>query len=117
MIGSGNHMRLAIPLLIAIVSLRAQETTHKTQPKLIRKVEPQYTNEARAARLQGTVVLSLTIEADGVPSDIKVVRRLGMGLDEKAVECLQQWRFKPATDYFSEPVAAKATVEIVFRLS
>src|SRR5260221_12183040 len=109
-------MRLAILLLIAAVSLYSQETSHKTEPRLIRKVEPQYTKEALAAKIQGTVVLSLTIEADGVPSDIKVVRRLGMGLDEKAVECLQQWRFRPATDYFSEPVAAKATVEINFRL-
>ncbi|HEV8147788.1 MAG TPA: TonB family protein [Bryobacteraceae bacterium] len=65
-------MKLAILLLIAVVSLGSQETTHKTQPKLIRKVEPQYTDEARAARLQGTVVLSLTIDAEGVPADIKV---------------------------------------------
>src|SRR5258708_35093224 len=99
--GSGSHMKLAILLLIAVVSLRSQETSHKTEPRLIHKVEPQYTKEALAARIQGVVVLSLTIGADGVPSDIKVVRGLGMGLNEKAVGCLEQLRFKPSTDYFS----------------
>ena len=107
-------MKVAI-LLIAVVSLR-QEIRHISELRLIHKAEPQYTKEARAAKIQGEVFLSLMIGVDGVPSDIKVDRGLGMGLDEKAVECLQQWRFKPAIDYFGEPVSAKAKVEINFRL-
>ena len=109
-------MKFAILLLIAVVSLRSQEISHTTEPRLIHKAEPQYTKEARAAKIQGEVFLSLTIGVDGVPSDIKADRGLGMGLDEKAVECLQQWRFKPATGYFSEPVSAKVTIRINFRL-
>ena len=108
-------MKLAILLLIAALSLRSQEISHTTEPRVIHTVEVQYTKEALAAKLQGEVVLSLTIGEDGVPSDIKLVRGLGMGLDEKAVECLQQWRFKPATNH-SEPVSAKAKVVLNFRL-
>ena len=109
-------MKFAILLLIAAVSLHSQEISHTTEPRLIHKAEPQYTKEARAAKIQGEVFLSLMIGVDGVPSDIKVDRGLGMGLDEKAVECLQQWRFKPAIDYFGEPVSAKAKVVMNFRL-
>jgi len=116
MIGSENHMKFAILLLVAVVSLRSQEISHTTEPRLIHKVELQYTKEALEAKLEGDVTLSLTVGADGVPSDIKLVRGVGMGLDEKAVECLQQWRFKPAIDYFGEPVSAKAKVVMNFRL-
>jgi protein TonB len=108
-------MKLAILPVIAVASLFAQEISHTTQPILIHKAEPQYTKEARDAKLEGTVELSTMIGADGVPSEINVVRGLGMGLDEKAVECLRQWRFKPATSH-SEPVSTKASVQINFRL-
>jgi protein TonB len=108
-------MKLAIVLLIVVVSLRSQEISHNTPPILTHKVEPQYTKEALDAKLEGVVRLSATIGADGIPSDIKVVRGLGMRLDEKAVEALQQWRFKPATRH-TEPVDQKVTVEVNFRL-
>jgi len=67
-------------------------------PLLIHKVEPEYTEEARAAKFQGTVVLKVVIEANGRVSTerINVDRSLGMGLDEKAIEAVKQWRFKPA---------------------
>ena len=109
-------MKFAILLLTAVVTLRPQEISHTTEPRPIHTVRPQYTKEALAAKIEGDVILSLMVGADGVPSDIKLVRGLGMGLDEKAVECLQQWRFKPATNYFSESVSAKVTVEMNFRL-
>jgi protein TonB len=108
-------MKLAILLLIAAVSLRSQEISHTTEAAIIHKVEPQYSKEALDAKLQGEVRLSLVIGADGIPSDIKVVRGLGMGLDEKAVEALQQWRFKPATRH-GEPVDQKMTLIMNFRL-
>src|SRR6185503_5081198 len=109
-------MKLAILLLTAVITLRPQEISHATDPKLIHTVRPQYTQEALAAKIEGDVILSLMVGPDGVPSDIKLVRGLGMGLNEKAVECLQQWRFKPATNYFNEPVSAKATAVVSFRL-
>ena len=114
--GSGNPMKLAILLLTAVAILHPQEISHTTELKPIHTVPPQYTKEALAAKIEGDVILSVMVGPDGVPSDIKLVRGLGMGLDEKAVECLRQWRFKAATNYFSEPVPAKATVEVNFRL-
>jgi len=92
-----------------------QELSHTTEPIVISKTEPQYTKEALAAKIEGDVILSMMIGTDGVPSDIKLVRGLGMGLDENAVECLKQWRFRPATNH-SEPVSAKVTVEMNFRM-
>jgi len=109
-------MKLAILLLTAVITLRPQEVSHTTEPKPIHTVRSQYTKEALAAKIEGDVILSLMVGPNGVPSDIKVVRGLGMGLDERAVECLQQWRFKPATNYFAEPVSAKVTVVVNFRL-
>jgi len=108
-------VKFAILLLIAVVSLRSQEILHTTQPIVIHKVEPQYTKEGLEAKVQGTVDLLTVIGVDGVAGDITVNRGLGMGLDEKAIECLRQWRFRPATDH-GEPVSAKAKVVIHFRL-
>jgi protein TonB len=109
-------MRLAVVLLIAAVGLiQPQEISHTTSPKVIHKVEPEYTKEALAAKIEGVVNLLFVIETDGTPSNIEVLRGLGKGLDEKAVECLQQWRFSPATNH-GEPVSAKATVEMNFRM-
>src|SRR3954471_15213308 len=108
-------MKLAILLLTAVAFLHCQELSHTTEPMVIHKTESQYTKEARDAKIEGDVILSSVIGADGVPSDIKLVRSLGMGLDEKAVECLKQWRFRPATNH-NEPVSAKVTVEMNFRL-
>jgi protein TonB len=103
-------MRLAVLLLIAVSSLHPQELSHTTEPRVAHRVEPEYTKEARDAKIEGVVILSLVIGADGVPSDIKLVRGLGKGLDEKAVECLQQWRFIPATNH-SEPVSTNLSDE------
>ena len=110
-------MRLAVLLLIAASSLHPQELSHTTPPTIAHKVEPKYTKEALDAQIEGVVLLSLTVEADGVPSNIKVVHGLRKGLNETAVDCLRQWRFNPATNYFGEPVPQKASVEMNFRLS
>jgi periplasmic protein TonB len=108
-------MKLLVLLLISLVSSLPRELSHTTEPIVIQKTEPQYTKEALDAKIEGVVTLSSVIGADGVPSYIQLVRGLGMGLDEKAVECLKQWRFRPASNH-SEPVAAKVTVEMNFRL-
>jgi TonB family protein len=111
-----QEMKLAALILIAAVgSLPAQEISHHRPPKIIHKVEPEYTEEARKANLQGTVVLTTFISTDGVPEGIKVVRQVGGGLDERAIECLRQWRFRPALDH-DEPVVATITIEFDFRL-
>lgn len=84
-------------------------------PKVDVKVEPQYTEDARLAGYQGTVLLSIEIGADGVAHNIKVLRALAFGLDRKAIEAIGQWRFQPATKD-GQPVKVKADVEVNFRL-
>jgi protein TonB len=84
-------------------------------PVAIYKVEPEYSEEARKAKFQGTVVLSIVIDEHGMPTNFKVIRPLGLGLDEKAIEAVQKWRFLPGKKD-GRPVAVLATVEVNFRL-
>jgi len=84
-------------------------------PVLISKTEPEYSEEARKAKYSGTVLLSLVVDANGLPRDIKVVRPLGLGLDEKAIEAVQKWRFRAGVKG-GRPVATQATIEVSFRL-
>jgi periplasmic protein TonB len=84
-------------------------------PKAIFAPDPEYSEEARKAKYQGTVVLSLIVGADGVPRDIKVARSVGLGLDEKAIETVKTWKFDPGTKD-GKPVATYATIEVAFHL-
>jgi len=84
-------------------------------PVAIYKIEPEYSEEARKAKFQGTVVLSIVVDEQGLPRNFKVVKPLGLGLDEKAIEAVQKWRFTPAK-LNGRPVAVQATVEVNFRL-
>jgi TonB family protein len=83
-------------------------------PVLISKVEPQYTEEARQAKMQGTVVLYVEVSPDGRATNIRVQRSLGLGLDEKAIEAVRQWRFQPGMKD-GKPVVVAATLEVNFR--
>jgi TonB family protein len=78
--------------------------------------QPSYTDAARQAGLEGTVVISLLVAEDGAPQDLSVVRSLGMGLDEKAVEAVSQWRFRP-TLLNGRPAATRVAVEVRFALN
>lgn len=84
-------------------------------PALLYKMEPAYSEEARAAKLAGTVLLSVVIDVDGKAKDIDVSRGIGLGLDEQAVLAIRQWKFKPG---MKEGVAVpvKASIEVNFRL-
>jgi TonB family protein len=84
-------------------------------PKAIYDPDPEYSEEARKAKYQGTVVLSLIVGADGVPRDIRVARSVGLGLDEKAIETVKTWKFDPGTKD-GKPVATYATIEVAFHL-
>src|SRR5277367_3282660 len=66
-----------------------------TAPRVLSKIDPEYTPIARDAKISGTVLLSATIGSDGVPRDLKVVRSLDSGLDEKAITAVLQWKFQP----------------------
>jgi TonB family protein len=87
-----------------------------TAPKLIYKMEPSYSEEARAVKLAGTVLLKVVVDVDGRAKDIQVVNGLGLGLDEKAVEAVSAWRFKPGELDGGALVPVLATIEINFRL-
>jgi protein TonB len=84
-------------------------------PQAISAPDPDYTEEARKAKKQGTCVLWLIVDAAGRPRDIKVVRGLGLGLDAKALEAVQQWRFQPALKD-GKPVDVQISVEVEFHL-
>ena len=84
-------------------------------PKVIYKLDPEYSTEARQAKYQGTVVLSVIVDADGHTRQVHVARSLGMGLDEKAVEAVRQWRFEPARKD-GRPVPVAVDVEVAFHL-
>lgn len=86
-----------------------------TAPVIVWKTEPPYSDEARRAKLQGTVVLQIEIDIHGRAENIRVVRSLGLGLDERAVEAVHSWKFKPAYRD-GKPVAAPAMIEVNFRL-
>ena len=84
-------------------------------PRLLFRVEPEYSEEARKAKWQGTVVLSIIVDETGRPNHVSVQRSLGLGLDQKAIDAVSQWRFKPGQkDGKAVPVIA--TVEVNFRL-
>jgi len=86
-----------------------------TPPTLAYKVEPEYAQEARLAKYQGTVVVSVVVAADGTAQDMRVVRGLGLGLDEQALKAIGEWRFTPGTKD-RQPVPVVATIEVNFRL-
>jgi len=84
-------------------------------PRPISTPDPEYTDEARKAKYQGTCVLWMIVGPDGKPRDIKVARTLALGLDEKAIEAVKQWKFEPAMKD-GQPVAVQINVEVSFRL-
>jgi periplasmic protein TonB len=84
-------------------------------PVPIFKPEPEYSEEARKAKFQGAVMLAIVILPDGTTTDIRVIRPLGLGLDEKAIEAVQKWRFRPSLKD-GRPVPVRANVEVNFRL-
>ena len=84
-------------------------------PSVIHKVEPEYSRAAREAKVQGSVLLELVVDENGVPSDISVLNPLGFGLDENAERAVSRWRFKPGMQD-GVPVRVAATVQVNFRL-
>jgi TonB family protein len=86
-----------------------------SQPSLLFKVEPEYSEEARKAKWQGSVTLSVVVSEFGEAQNIKIVRALGLGLDQQAIEAVQKWVFKPGRKD-GQPVAVYATIEVTFHL-
>jgi len=85
-------------------------------PSVLSKVEPEYSEAARGAGLQGTVVVSMVVDEEGNTKDLKVIQALGLGLDQKAIEAFQKWKFRPGMAD-GHAVAVQATLQVNFRLT
>lgn len=86
-----------------------------TAPTVISQVQPEYSEEARKARYEGVVVLEAIVHADGSIQIVRVARGLGYGLDQRAIEALEQWTFRPGMSG-GEPVSVAINIEVNFNL-
>ena len=84
-------------------------------PVLIYQVDADFSEEARKAKFSGNVVVNLWVDQNGLPSHVHVIRGVGMGLDEKAVEAVRQYKFKPAMEN-GKPVTVEMNVEVNFQI-
>jgi protein TonB len=84
-------------------------------PVLQYSVEPEFSEEARKAKAAGNVLVTLIVDVNGRPQDVHVLRGVGMGLDEKAVEAVKQYKFKPAMEN-GKPVPVQLNVEVNFQI-
>lgn len=82
---------------------------------VIKRVVPEYSDEARQKNLMGVVFVSLIVDAKGAPQNVHVTRGVGMGLDENAVKAVKKYRFKPAMQN-GKPVAVYLNIEVNFRI-
>jgi len=86
-----------------------------TPPRPTFSPPPEYSSKARKAHYQGVCTLSVIVETNGHTSDIRVLNALGMGLDEKAIEAMKRWKFKPAMQD-GKPVPVQIAIEVVFHI-
>jgi periplasmic protein TonB len=84
-------------------------------PRVIYQTDPEFSEEARKAKYQGTCLLDLVVDTNGRPTQIRVISALGMGLDEKAMESVRNWKFEPGQKD-GHPVPVEIAVEVDFHL-
>ena len=101
--------------LFAFGSEGQKAATQDAPPQVIYNPDLEYTPAARRDRVQGPVVVYINLDAEGIPHDMKVVKKLRSDLDQKAVEAVSKWRFKPAIKNGS-PVPTTVNVQVAFRL-
>ena len=103
----------------AMPARAGQEVTARAQtmPTVVREVKPDYTPEAKQQGIQGTIELSVVVNADGTVGEVKVTKSLDdkYGLDQQAVIAMKKWQFRPGTKD-GKPVAVQVTVEMSFKL-
>jgi len=118
---STRRTAIAIPLLLVLMTtVSFAEKIYKigpgiVPPKVLEKTEPNYTDQARAAKLEGTVALAMVVGVDQRAHDIKVTRSLDPGLDASAVRSIKTWRFQPGSKN-GKAVPVRAVIEVNFRL-
>jgi TonB family protein len=113
-----SSLRLIAAAAVALVlPLVAQEPKPpaNSQPKIVTKVEPQYSEEAQRDKIEGTVTLKVVVDTEGHPKDIRVTKSLGHGLDQKAIEAVEKWVFRPGLKN-GQPVEVFASLEVPFHL-
>ena len=99
----------------ALVVAFSASAAVSARPSIVYRVEPTYSEEARKAKYQGVVVLSAIVRKDGTIEILKVVRGLGLGLDENAIQALKQWKFRPGMKN-GVPVDVALNIEVNFSL-
>jgi protein TonB len=95
--------------------IRSGSSRRITPPQLIYKVEPEFSEEARKAKYSGMVILAIEVDAAGHPRAFRILQSPGLGLEEKAIDAVKQWLFRPGYQD-GKPVVTGATVEVNFRL-
>lgn len=107
------------PALPTIFQLRYRDPASgaflDSHPTPIHIAEPEYSDEARRKKIQGIVIVSVLVTEEGLPTEMRVDRSLGYGLDEKALEAASQYRFRPASKD-GKPVAVRISIEMNFKL-
>jgi len=93
----------------------SQRPNFQRPPRALFQPGPEYSEEARKKQIEGVVQLSIVIGTDGIPHDVKVEKGLGYGLDEKAVQAVEKWRFEPP-ERDGQPTEQKVAVEVSFHL-
>jgi periplasmic protein TonB len=82
---------------------------------LLWKMDPEYSEDARRAKVSGTVLLRIEVDTNGRPRNITVRQGIGLGLDDKAIEAVSRWKFRPGM-VNGKPVVVVAFVDVNFRL-
>ena len=92
-----RFLLLAVPACILSIAGAAagRVSLDRTNPKVLHRVEPRYTREARANGIQGTVLLEVVVDETGKPAEVSVLSPIGFGLDGRAVDAVKQWTFQP----------------------
>jgi TonB family protein len=106
---------LALVAVVSVCALFAQEITRTTPPRIIHRVDLEYSKEGRKARLVGTVLLRVVVGIDGKARDFKVIRGLGLGLDENAIAAVRAWQFGPGMKD-GQPVDVQSQIELNFSI-
>jgi TonB family protein len=114
------RVRPPIPHLQACIDPNGPNRPHlppgTTPPRATYTPVPEYSEQARKKKIQGTVLLSTLVNEQGQPTDIRIERSLGYGLDENAVQAVSRYRFSPAIDRDGHPVAVRIRIEVSFQL-
>ena len=105
----------AVPVVLQRRYRSPDGSSYDYPPSLTFSAEAEYSDEARRKKINGMVTLSVLVTAEGLPTDLRVDRPLGHGLDEKALEAVGKWQFRPAMKD-GKPIAARISVQVNFHL-